>query len=202
MRIWHVTSFRAGPGPVEIDGNVLQIDGSRKAAAGGEKGRASRKQKMQLKTQAMAEKAFEEFKDRRAAAPATMSDNSIIVNMARDFGLKRTQMRDLVKKKRKACRFEGQAGRRMSLGESLFDIPRLNFICAFKFIEMEASPMQYATNPADRRTRPRLTFKKSDVKRAMRAAKEAGAAIDRVEITKDGKIIIFAQAGDAKSTEA
>ena len=45
-----------------------------------------------------------------------------------------------------------------------------------------------ARNPRVRRT----LFKRSDMRRAIRSAREAGLPIDRVEIDKAGKIIVHA----------
>lgn len=41
-----------------------------------------------------------------------------------------------------------------------------------------------------------LTFKQSDVKRAVRAAAAAGVTVSRIEIDRHGKIVIVAGAGN------
>ena len=44
------------------------------------------------------------------------------------------------------------------------------------------------------------TFRQQDVTRALRAAKAAGLAVDRVEIDRAGKIVIVAEKMDAAKT--
>ncbi|KIN72554.1 hypothetical protein [Sulfitobacter guttiformis] len=46
---------------------------------------------------------------------------------------------------------------------------------------------------------PRATFKQVDVTRAAKGALAAGLPVERVEICRDGKIIIFVQQGVATS---
>jgi hypothetical protein len=46
-------------------------------------------------------------------------------------------------------------------------------------------------------SRGQQTFKQSDVTKAIRATVKAGIAVNRVEIDKDGKIIIVTTAEDA-----
>ena len=44
-------------------------------------------------------------------------------------------------------------------------------------------------------------FKETDVTRALRAARKAGADVDRVEIGRDGRIVLVLKNGDEASAE-
>jgi hypothetical protein len=50
------------------------------------------------------------------------------------------------------------------------------------------------------------TFRETDVKRAVKAVRAAGVEVDRVEIEKDGRIVVFTgepgQARDAEDSNA
>jgi hypothetical protein len=45
------------------------------------------------------------------------------------------------------------------------------------------------------------TFKETDLTRALRAARKAGADVDRVEIGRDGRIVLVFKNGDRVSPE-
>ena len=45
------------------------------------------------------------------------------------------------------------------------------------------------------------TFKETDLTRALRAARKAGAEVERVEIGRDGRIVLVLKNGDEVSPE-
>jgi hypothetical protein len=45
------------------------------------------------------------------------------------------------------------------------------------------------------------TFKQADLTRALRAARKAGAEVERVEIGRDGRIVLVLKNGDEVSPE-
>ena len=47
----------------------------------------------------------------------------------------------------------------------------------------------------------RATFKETDLTRALRAAKKAGANVERVEVGRDGRIVLGLKNGDKVFTE-
>ena len=46
-----------------------------------------------------------------------------------------------------------------------------------------------------------VTFKETDLTRALRAARKAGADVERVEVGRDGRIVLVLKNGDKVLTE-